>query len=54
MSQDWHLLFSHSAVSVSATPWTAACQASLSFTTGVTLMLHQRFLLIKLVPDEDI
>ena len=32
------LWFSHSAVSNSATPWTAACQASLSFTISWSLL----------------
>ena len=32
------LLFSHSAVSDSGTPWTAACQASLSFTISQSLL----------------
>ena len=32
------LLFSHSVVSNSVTPWTAACQASLSFTTSQSLL----------------
>ena len=40
LSQDWHLLFSCSVVSVSATPGTAACQASLSFTSGLTLFFY--------------
>ena len=33
-----HLLFSHSSVSNSVTPWTAACQASLSFTNSWSLL----------------
>ena len=32
------MLFSHSVVSASAAPWTAACQASLSFTTSQSLL----------------
>ena len=32
------LLFSHSVVSDSATPWTTACQASLSFTVSWSLL----------------
>ena len=32
------LLFSHSVVSDSATPWTAACRPSLSFTTSRSLL----------------
>ena len=32
------LLFSHSVVSDSAVPWTAACQASLSFTISWSLL----------------
>ena len=39
------LLFSHSVVSNSVTPWTAACQASLSFTTSQSLL--------KLMPIES-
>ena len=31
-------LFSHSVMSDSATPWTAACQASLSFTVSLSLL----------------
>ena len=35
----WWLLFSHSVmVQLFATPWTAACQASLSFTTSWSLL----------------
>ena len=34
----WWLLFSHSVASASATPWTAACQASLSFTVSQNLL----------------
>ena len=33
-----HLLFSHSIMSDSATPWSAACQASLSFTISWSLL----------------
>ena len=36
--QSSRVLFSHSAVSNSATPWTAACQASLSFTISRSLL----------------
>ena len=43
LNQDWHLLFSRSVVSVSATPGTAACQVSLSFTTGLTLLKKINF-----------
>ena len=32
------LLFSHSIMSDSATPWTAVCQASLSFTISPSLL----------------
>ena len=32
------VLFSHSVVSDSATPWTAACQASLSITNSQSLL----------------
>ena len=34
----WLLLFSHKVMSDSATPWTAACQASLSFTISRSLL----------------
>ena len=37
-SQWFWLLFSHSVMSDSATPWTAACQASLSFTISQSLL----------------
>ena len=40
----WLLLFSHSVVSDSVTPWTAACQASLLFTISWSLL--------KLMPTE--
>ena len=38
MSKLFLLFFSHSVVPNSATPWTAACQASLSFTTSWSLL----------------
>ena len=38
MSLNSLLLFSHSVVSDSVTPWTAACQASLSFTVSQSLL----------------
>ena len=40
------LLFSHSVVSDSATPWTTACQATLSITNSRSLL---KFMSIKLV-----
>ena len=43
---DGWLLFSHSVFSDSATPWTAACQASLSFTISRSLL--------KLMPTDSV
>ena len=38
LSSNYLLLFSHSVMSNSVTPWTTACQASLSFTNSQSLL----------------